>query len=83
MAPTAVLATAPVRPDGVVLGNDDAVNPQGLGRPQQGAEVPRILDLVEGQEERRLTARPGHLQQGIEVDVLGGGDARHHSLMLG
>ena len=40
--------------DRVVLGDDHPVNPEGVGGPQQRSEVPGVLDLVEGHEERRL-----------------------------
>src|SRR3970282_1430290 len=41
-------------PGGVVLGHNGSVRSSRLGRPQDGSQVARILNLVQGQEEGRL-----------------------------
>ena len=66
----------------MVLGNDHPVHPEGLGRPEERAEVPRVLDLVEGQEERRLPPLGGHAQEVVQVDVLGRGHPGDHALVV-
>src|SRR6266542_664682 len=51
-----------------VAGQDDPVAAGGLGAADQRAEVVRVLDAVEGQEERRLGAAERDGQQLVEPD---------------
>src|SRR5712691_7260409 len=67
----------------MVLGNDDPMDPEHVSRAEHGAEVPRVLDLVEGQKEGRLSALDRDLEQIVQIRVLGGGDSRHYALMMG
>ena len=46
---------------------------QRVGGPEQGAQVPWILDLVEREQECRLPSRGRHFEEGLQVDILGRG----------
>jgi hypothetical protein len=50
---------------GVPLGQHDAVRARGLGRPQDGAQVARILDPVEDHHEG---GRAGRVEELVEAD---------------
>src|SRR5260370_35876470 len=65
----------------MVLRHDHTVGAEDLRRPEEGAEVPRILHLVEGEEEGRLAATLRDLEQLGEVRVLGRRDARDDALV--
>src|SRR5262249_9947091 len=62
---------------------DDAVDAEGLGRPQDRPEVAWILNLVEDQVERWLSPFHGLGQQVLDVDVLSRAHPSDDALMLG
>src|SRR5881396_1912488 len=54
---------------------------EGLGGSQDGPEVPGILNLIERQQEGRLAALAGDLEEGVQLEVLARRHARHDALM--
>ena len=52
-----------------------------IGRAQQGAEVVRVFELVEQQQERRLALRLGACEDVFDFDVRHGCDKGQHALM--
>jgi hypothetical protein len=58
-APIAVRRGCIGQPDRVVLGHDHPVNAEGVGRPEERAEVPGVLDLVQRQKKGASPRWPG------------------------
>ena len=81
-APMAVRAAASVSPTAWCLGTITPWTPNAVGGPQQRPEVPGVLDLVEGEEERGLSPLGGDREQVLQVDVLRGGHPGHDPLVL-
>ena len=65
-----------------MLGHDHPMHPEGVGGPEQGPEVSRVLDLVQGEKEGHLVATGRKREEVIEVRIVGGGDPGHHALMI-
>src|SRR5207245_2784551 len=70
-------------PDLMMLRNDHAMDPEGVGGPKHGTEIPRVLDLVQRQKERGLIPPRWDVEEVVQLRVLGGGDAGDHTLMVG
>jgi len=62
---------------------DDAVNADRVSDAQQAADVLRVLQQVERQEEVALVAQHGRFQQRLEVGVDIGAGPQHHALVVG
>ena len=69
-------------PDGAVLGDQDAVGPARLGCPQQRAEVLRVLQAIQSQQERRLAALVGPCEKIVGVSVFEGVCLGNNALMV-
>jgi hypothetical protein len=66
------------QPGAPPLGEEHAVHSRGLGGPQDRAEVPRVFDSVEDDQERRLSRLA---EDGLEVEDRLGRDDRDEPLM--
>ena len=82
-APAAALTAWPVRPTAWWRSTDHAVDTEGLGGPEEVAEVPGVLDLVQQQQEAGLSPPPGDVQQVLELRVRVGGHPGHDPLVMG
>jgi hypothetical protein len=66
--------------DGAILGDDDRLGAEGIGAAQAGAEIVRIGDAVEDQQQRRLGDRLEHIvERHVRQRVI---DDRDDSLMV-
>ena len=65
-APLADLGDGRVDADGVVLGRDDGVRARAVGDAQAGAEVVRVGDAVEDEDERRLAGGVDRVERVVE-----------------
>ena len=82
-APTAARTTWGVSPAAWWRGAQHPMDAQGLGRSEKVPDVPRVLDLVQSQKQRRLPPGGWNSQQVLQFRVLPGGRPGHHSLVVG
>ena len=66
----------------MVLRDDDAVSSRRFRRAEDGAQVPRILDLIEGQEEGWFPPICWDRQDLLEIRVARSGDAGDDTLVM-
>ena len=83
-APAEALAADGVTPAARSRGSDHPVGAQGVGRPDDGAQVVGILHAVEQDEERgTLRSAAAAARSLVELPVAVVGDHRHDPLVLG